>query len=41
MAWEVRRYGLVWDVDLPDLTDRDAVRAFVELARTRVRDSNF
>jgi hypothetical protein len=34
MVWEVKRYALVYGVDLPDLADRDAVRAFVGAART-------
>ncbi|MDX3260776.1 hypothetical protein PV336_16265 [Streptomyces sp. MI02-2A] len=32
MAWEVKRYALVFDVELPDLDDKEAVRAFVETA---------
>ncbi|MER5754370.1 hypothetical protein [Streptomyces sp. NPDC002088] len=32
MVWEVKRYSLVFDVELPDLEDKDAVRAFVESA---------
>jgi hypothetical protein len=34
MVWEVKRYALVYGVDLPDLADRDAVRTFVDAART-------
>ncbi|MGW0626152.1 hypothetical protein [Streptomyces sp. NPDC002758] len=34
MAWEVKRYALVYDVDVPNLDDRDAVGAFVDAART-------
>ncbi|MFF1701248.1 hypothetical protein [Streptomyces sp. NPDC058252] len=34
MAWEVKRYALVHEVDVPDLDDKAAVRAFVDAART-------
>jgi hypothetical protein len=34
MAWEVKRYALVYDVAVPNLDDRDAVGAFVDTART-------